>query len=287
MIPLTSTQNPWIRQLRQLQQAKGRREQAAFLVEGSHLLQEALVTGWPLLAVCFTEAWVTKHPDLWQGIPAEVRQQRVSESVLKQIATTETPDGVVAIAQRAEESTSLVPGSLGLIMETLQDPGNLGTLIRVAAATAADGLWLSPDSVDPDHPKVLRASAGQWFRRPPQVADSLLDWVEQLNANGIQTLAAVMDPEAELHWQLDLQQPTVFVLGNEGSGLSQNLLAACSRGVRIPMAAGVESLNVAMTGGILLYEAIRQRQTPTSPTLCSSGPTPTSSTTAVTGISGI
>ena len=279
MIPLTSTQNPWIRQVRQLQQAKGRREQESFLVEGSHLLQEALVTGWPLAAVCFTEAWMTKHPDLYQRIPAGVRQQQVSESVLKQIATTETPDGVVAIAQRVEAADSLVPGSLGLIMETLQDPGNLGTLIRVAAATAADGLWLSQDSVDPDHPKVLRASAGQWFRRPPQVADSLLDWVQQLNASGVQTLAAVMDPEAELHWHLDLQQPTVFVLGNEGSGLSQHLLAACRHTVRIPMAVGVESLNVAMTGGILLYEAIRQRQSTASPALASP-------VTTVTGIPG-
>ncbi len=255
---LTSPQNPWIRQLRQLQLPKGRRDQGAFLVEGSHLLQEALAVGWPLGAVCMTESWAAKHPDWLGRIPHHVRQQLVSEAVLKQIATTATPDGVVAIAQRPQLKPTPI-GSLGLLLEALQDPGNLGTLIRVAAAAGAEGLWISGDSVDPDHPKVLRASAGQWFRRPPMVTDPLPERVQELTQQGIQTLAAVLDPAAPLHWHLDLQAPTVFVLGNEGSGLSRELIRQCSGQVRIPMSDGIESLNVAMSGAILLYEAMRQR----------------------------
>lgn len=268
---LTSPQNPWIRQLRHLQQPKGRREQQAFLLEGSHLLQEALATAWPLRAVCYTPEWAEDHPHLIAGIPTHVRQQAISAPVLKHLATTTTPDGVIAIAhrldpllpaQRPAQGSPTLSISLGVAVETLQDPGNLGALIRVAAATSSDALWISSDSVDPDHPKVLRASAGQWFRRSPQVVSDLRSDLGSLlqSQPGIQTLAAVMDPAAPLHWECNLQQPTLFVLGNEGSGLSAEVMAACSGQIRIPMAAEVESLNVAMTGGILLYEALRQRR---------------------------
>ncbi|MEN9229714.1 MAG: RNA methyltransferase [Thermostichus sp. DG02_5_bins_236] len=258
---LSSPKNPWIRQLRQLQRSKGRREQGAFLVEGSHLIEEALQTGWPLQAICYTPDWGKSHAHLLENLPTAVRLQPVSPEVIAALSTTETPDGGIVVATR-QGIPAPAPESirLGLVLQTLQDPGNLGALIRVVAATGADGLWLSEDSVDPENPKVLRASAGQWFRRPPLVQPNLPAWLQTCRQRGIRILAATLRETAGCYWDQDLTQPTLFLLGNEGAGLRESMLQQADAQVRIPMVAGVESLNVAMTGGLLLYEALRQRR---------------------------
>ncbi|MCY7284589.1 MAG: RNA methyltransferase, partial [Cyanobacteria bacterium CAN_BIN43] len=170
---LTSLQNPLVKQLRKLHQAKERRSQQMFLLEGTHLLEEACAVGCPLAIVCCTADWQERHPQLWaQAIALSPRVELVSPEVLQAIATTQHPDGVVATAHRNIPTALSVP-TLGVALQTLQDPGNLGTVIRTAAAAGADGLWLSADSVDLDHPKVLRASAGQWFRLPMAVSANL------------------------------------------------------------------------------------------------------------------
>ncbi|PSN14440.1 rRNA methyltransferase, partial [filamentous cyanobacterium CCT1] len=148
---------------------------------------------------------------------------------------------------------------IGLAIETLQDPGNLGTIIRTAVAAEVEGLWLSADSVAPDHPKVLRASAGQWFRLPLAVVDDLdsllLDWGQA----GVQIVAASSHATVD-YWSVDFTQPTMIVLGNEGAGLSESLRRQATLQIRIPMAGDVESLNVGISAALLLYEAQRQRR---------------------------
>ena len=141
------------------------------------------------------------------------------------------------------------------MIERLQDPGNLGTIIRTSVAAGVDGLWLSPDSVDLDHPKVMRASAGEWFRLPTAVAHlpPLIEHYQQ-----VQIVATL--PQAEItYWELDWTQPTLILLGNEGAGLSEELVALADRQVKIPLGAGVESLNVAIAAALMLFEAQRQR----------------------------
>ncbi|HIK21260.1 MAG TPA: RNA methyltransferase [Synechococcus sp. M44_DOE_062] len=258
---INSPKNPWIRKLRQLHRSKGRREQGAFLVEGSHLIEEALRVGWPLQALCYTPDWANRHPLLLSDLPKGLRRQPVSPEVMAALCTTESPEGAVAVAVSRQIPPPPLSGvRLGLVVETLQDPGNLGSLLRVVAATGADGLWLSADSVDPENPKVLRASAGQWFRRPPQVLPDLFTWIQACRRQGIQVLAATLSPTASCYWDLDLTRPTLFLLGNEGAGLRESTIQQADAQVRIPMAEDVNSLNVAMTGGLLLYEALRQRR---------------------------
>ncbi len=261
---LTSLKNEWIRQLRKLQQAKGRREQGSFLVEGTHLVQEALRCQWPLQALGFTPQWAERHPELLLLCPPNLRQQAMSQEVLASLATTQTPDGVIAIAERQLPAFPCHTATLALAVETLQDPGNLGSLIRIGAAAGADAIWITSDSVDSDHPKVLRASAGQWFRLPPQVMpDPTDDFLKQCRQSTLQVLAATMfgSGTTQSLWEADLTQPTLLLLGNEGSGLSSTWIQQADGVVHIPMADGVESLNVGMAGGILLYEARRQRST--------------------------
>jgi TrmH family RNA methyltransferase len=148
---------------------------------------------------------------------------------------------------------------VGLLLETVQDPGNLGTIIRTAAAAGAERLWLSTDSVDIDNPKVLRASAGQWFRLLMTVSPNLQDVVCQCQDRGIQVVATI--PDARLsYWDLDLRIPTLILLGNEAVGLRAELASLANRQVQIPLMPGVESLNVAIAAALMLYEAQRQRQ---------------------------
>lgn len=258
---LTSTQNPLVKQIRKLHQSKERREQHLFLLEGTHLLEEACAVSYPLVTICCTPEWQERHHQLWeQACQQSERAEVVSPEVLKAMATTVQPDGIVATARPPLTSNSekLLQTSLGLVLETVQDPGNLGTIIRTAAAAGAESLWLSADSVDLENPKVLRASAGQWFRLPMTVSPDLTADVSQYREQGMQVVATL--PTATLtYWEIDLRRPTLILLGNEAAGLSPQLSRTADVQVKIPLSPGVESLNVAVTGALILYEAQRQR----------------------------
>lgn len=176
------------------------------------------------------------------------------------IATTVQPDGVVATAgSRQLHSPPFGLQSLGLGLETLQDPGNLGTIIRTAAAAGVEGLLLSRDSVDLENPKVLRASAGQWFRLPMSIYPDLAAEIDSYRQRGFQ-IVATLPTASQTYWDLSFKVPTLILLGNEGAGLSPNLARQADHQVQIPLAAGVESLNVAIAAALLLYEVQRQRR---------------------------
>lgn len=257
---LTSLQNPLVKQIRKLHSRKYRREEELFLLEGTHLLQEACVVNYPLETVCCTLQWQAANAQLWEEVCQRCdRAEIVSPEVLKAIATTVQPDGVVATApQKPSQRPPVSFSGFALALETLQDPGNLGTIIRTATAADAEGLWLSADSVDLENPKVLRASAGQWFRLPMAVSPDLSTVVQECKTTGIQVIATT--PQASLnYWEVDWQSPSLILLGNEGAGLSKELLALADVQVTIPLSRGVESLNVAIAAALILYEAKRQR----------------------------
>jgi TrmH family RNA methyltransferase len=215
-----------------------------------------------LQVACYTSTWADRHGDLVKTLTAATqRTEVVADQVLQSLATTVHADGVVAVAPQRQWDLSLPDQSpeLGLVVDTLQDPGNLGTIIRTVGAAGADGLWLSASSVAPDHPKVLRASAGQWFRVPMAITDRLPDRLTDWRQAGIQ-LVATTAAAPHCYWDLDLTQPTIFLLGNEGAGLSTALQTQATTQVSIPMQAEVESLNVAVAAALLLYEARRQRR---------------------------
>ncbi|MBD2499144.1 TrmH family RNA methyltransferase [Anabaena azotica] len=255
---LTSLQNNLVKQIRKLHSTKERHKQGLFLLEGTHLLEEACAVNYPLEVVCCTPEWQANHPTLWEDACSRCdRAEVVSEEVLQAIATTVQPDGVVATAKRGEQQSQVPFTGVVLALETIQDPGNLGTIIRTAAAAGAAGLWLSQNSVDLDNPKVLRASAGQWFRLATAVSEDLKATVEACQQAGMQIIATL--PTAKLtYWQVDWRKPSLILLGNEGAGLSADLAAMADQQVKIPLSPGVESLNVAIAAALMLYEAQRQ-----------------------------
>lgn len=255
---ITSLQNPLIKQMRKLQQVKYRRQQKQLLLEGTHLLQAACDKGWPFEIVCYTPAWQTKHPGLWQHCQGcTTRLEPVSPEVLQGMATTVHPDGVVAVVQ-SPSPPALPIQTLGLALESIQDPGNLGTMIRTAAATQTEGLLLNSTCVNHESPKVLRASAGTWFQLPLRSTDQFQEDLQQYQQQGIQLIAtAAHAPQA--YWQVDYRVPSLILIGNEGAGLSASVLALADHQVHIPIAPGVESLNAAIAAALLLYEVRRQR----------------------------
>ncbi|MEA5580833.1 RNA methyltransferase [Nodularia harveyana UHCC-0300] len=255
---LTSLQNSLVKQIRKLHSTKERHKQQLCLLEGTHLLQEACVVNYPLVTVCCTPEWQISHQALWETACSQSeRVEIVSQEILAAIATTVQPDGVIATAKRVIHQNQVPFSGLVLALETIQDPGNLGTIIRTAAATGATGLWVSEDSVDVDSPKVLRASAGQWFRVPTAVTEDLSGIIKQSQQAGMQIVATL--PTANLtYWDVDWRKPSLILLGNEGAGLSADLANMADQQVKIPLTPGVESLNVAIAAALMMYEAQRQ-----------------------------
>lgn len=256
---ITSLQNSLVKQMRKLHQAKGRREQNLFLLEGTNLVEAACRSNCQLVAVCSTPAWQERYPQLWQQANQTAqRVELVSTEVLSAIATTVNPDGVVATALQTDRKLAIGDNfKLGLVLERLQDPGNLGTIVRTAVATNVDGLWLSKDSVDLYQPKFLRASAGEWFRMPMAVSEDLKALVGDFQTRGVQ-IVATLPLASKTYWEVDFTRPTLILLGNEGAGLSDELSSLAEERVKIPLSGGVESLNVAIAAALLLYEARRQ-----------------------------
>ena len=256
---LTSIKNPLIKQVRKLHRAKERQKQNLLSVEGTNLIEAACQADYKLDNVFYTPQWADKHQSLCREIAQKgFKAQLVSAEVLKAIATTVNPDGVVAIAPRqVVTKPDLTQIKLGIALERLQDPGNLGTIIRTAAATGVDGLWLSPDSVDLYSPKVLRASVGEWFKVPVETDRDLLDLARQQRLQGVRIIATTAKA-SKTYWEINFTRPSLIFLGNEGSGLSRDLIDLADEKVRIPLYNGVESLNVSVATALLLYEAKRQ-----------------------------
>jgi len=255
---LTSLQNPLVKQIRKLHRSKDRHEQGLFLLEGTNLIESVCGLSYPLVTICATQKWLDTHQQLWfKASELAERAEVVTPEILANISTTVNPDGVLATAA-LRGATIPDEINLGLIVDRLQDPGNLGTLIRTSVACEVEALWLSEDSVDIDSPKVLRASVGEWFRLPMGVSENLTGLVKNYKSQGLQIIAT-LPLATKTYWEVDYTRKSVILLGNEGAGLSGELVSLADELVTIPLGGGVESLNVAIAGALLLYEAKRQR----------------------------
>ena len=258
---ITSRRNPLVGRLRALHQAKGRREQGLLLLEGTHLFEEMLRLALRPAQVLATPAWMERHPALVASCRAPFHP--VGEEVLAAVATTESPDGVVVTLPLSALPVAAGQGAWVLALDQLQDPGNLGTLLRTALAAGVDELWLG-GGADPWQPKVLRASAGAALalptRREPE-RQGLQDLLKGARQAGHQVVATLVDsPRSLPYWDLDWTRPTVLLLGNEGAGLHPDLADLATHCVTIPHSAAVESLNVAVAAAPLLLERWRQQQ---------------------------
>ena len=257
---LTSLNNSLAKKIRKLHRSKERKKQNLFLLEGTNVIEAAINNNYLLQEVCLTPHWQKKYPQFYEKLSfLAQRIELVTPELLQSMATTVNPDGIIATAtpQKLTIDDNFSP-QLGLMVERLQDPGNLGTIIRTAVATGVECLWLSSDSVEIENPKVLRASVGEWFSLPMVSRKSLKSVIQNYQSHGVQIVATL--PQAEkLYWEIDYIKPTILLLGNESAGLSEELEMLADKKVKIPLQNNVESLNVAIATSILLYEIQRQR----------------------------
>ena len=245
------------------------------LLEGTHLLQEVLKQGNAPKEIIATEAWMQGHPALVEHC-SRVLWRIVTEEVLRASLTTVTPDGVACLSPLKALPTAPSELDFVLVLDRIQDPGNLGTLLRTALAADVNAVWMGA-GVDPLGTKVLRASAGALLQLPHQrfgpsegMAIPLLQQhLKQLVASGVQVVATLVPDPTQVdpplpYWDLDWTLPTALVLGTEGAGLHPDLQTCCTHAVTLPHSARVESLNVASAAVPLLLERRRATMTATS-----------------------
>jgi len=254
---ITSSSNERVKHARRVREG---RERELIFIEGERLVAEGVASALKLHA-CFTVAEPSaSQQELLERLTCPILQ--LSDSVLESLSDTTSTQGIIVIAERPFPAVDhMFEGQAPLILglDRIQDPGNLGTLVRTAEAAGVSGLFAFAGSADAFSPKTLRSAMGSAFRLPILPDVSGLGVIETCHARGLK--AVVATGEADLcHFDYDWRQPTLLILGNEGRGASDEIMNACDHRVRIPLHVPVESLNVAAAGAAILFEAVRQRR---------------------------
>jgi len=261
--PITSKDNNTLKYLRSLSEAKQRKKEKAFLIEGVKMVEEALRENLGITLVV-AEPSLTKHHG--KGIiklaeSKDIPILWISERLMDSLSENKTPQPVMAevqIKQHSEEALLADAAGLIAVCHQLQDPGNLGTIIRTAEAVGASGVAITPNTVDPFNAKAIRASMGSILRMPIVQSGEAVEFIGKCKQKGFQTVATVLTGD-KTHFDVDFTKPTAIILGQEGAGLPPDVMTDIDLRVRIPMAATIDSLNVATATAVILYEAMRQR----------------------------
>ena len=256
---ITSSSNSQIKNMIQLKKkAKERNRQDVFLVEGIKMFRE--VPKERLQKVYVSAGFYEKqeHKELLKDCDYEV----VSDAVFDSISDTKTPHGVICLVRQYHyqlEDLTAGKAPLCMVLENLQDPGNLGTIFRTAEGAGVTGILLSKESVDLYNPKVIRSTMGSVYRMPIFYTEDLHGVLGQWKKQGIGLYAAHLKG-THTYDQEDYRKPSAFLIGNESQGLTEETANLADHYIRIPMSGQVESLNAAVASAILMYEARRQRQ---------------------------
>jgi RNA methyltransferase, TrmH family len=260
---ISSLQNPRVKQLVKLRDRRPRDEAGVFLVEGYREIRRALEKRIPLQELYFSPEWFLGENEgalLAQAQGAGAQLFELSKDAFAKVAYRERPDGLLAVAPQWKRQLSdlvLPPSPFLLVVEAIEKPGNLGTILRSADAAGCDAVIVCDPVTDIFNPNVVRASTGVLFSVPLVVEEStrVQAWLKE---KGMRTI--VTTPAAEkLYSAADLRGPLAIVMGSEQYGLSEFWLNNADVAVRIPMAGQADSLNVAMATIITLFEAVRQR----------------------------
>ncbi|MCL4273282.1 MAG: RNA methyltransferase [Anaerolineales bacterium] len=255
---ITSNQNPKVKLVRALLgRSKERREAGAFVVEGVRLFEEVVRSDWKIRFVLYDETLNERGTSKVEGLRSKgVEMEEVSPSVMKSISETDTPQGVLAVVEFSNLPIPKSPNYI-LIPDQIRDPGNLGTLLRSAAATGVQAVLVPPETTDAFAPKVVRAGMGAHFRVPVRA----MDWDEisqVVKFEGLKVFIADMDGAS--CWETDLKEPVALVVGSEADGASESAKNLADGKISIPMAGDVESLNAGVAGAVLMFEVVRQRK---------------------------
>jgi len=257
---IISDKNQKVQLVRQLiEQTKIRRKNTAFVVEGVRLLEEAFHAAWEIKLILYSNTLSPRGYELIEECKLRnVVIDEISNTIMDNLAETETPQGVIAVVAQPDQK---IPEDLNfvLICDGIRDPGNLGTIIRTAAAAGVQVVFLTPGTTDPFSPKVVRSGMGAHFFVPVfQLAWEEIEKICKQRENPIKILVSTIDASNDL-WQEDLKDPIAIVVGSEAEGVSEEAIRIADSLLSIPMPGRTESLNAASAASVLLYEVIRQR----------------------------
>lgn len=262
---ISSLQNPKIKYIRKLAQRNFRQKERKLVVEGIRLVEEALTSHWHTETFVYTEEGVQGERGeklLKLAVQRKADIFQVPQSIMKELSDTETPQGVLAVLWQPELALADVLPSgrqpLVVVVDGVQDPGNLGTIIRSADAAGAGGVILLKGTVDLYNPKTLRSTMGSLFHLPIVPVEDVEKALKYLTSVGL-TLVVGEPVGGVPLFSTDLTIPVGLVVGNEGAGPRPEVFQYRHRKVTIPMPGRAESFNVAMASAILLYEVVRQR----------------------------
>ncbi len=254
---ITSTQNDRIKWLRLLQgHSRRSRQEGSIIVEGVRLAEEALNNGWKARLAIYTDQLSARGQVILEGFQSQGAQiETVSENVMRSVSDTQSPQGLLVALEMLELPLPPQP-DLIFIPDLVRDPGNLGTMLRTAAAAGADSAIIPPATTDPFAPKALRAGMGAQFCLPIREMDwdSIGIYLKDLPV----FLAAA--GEGSPYTLVDFRSPLALIVGGEAEGAGEDARRLSSSCVQIPMPGGGESLNAAVAAGILLFEIVRQRR---------------------------
>jgi TrmH family RNA methyltransferase len=262
-VKITSRDNSLLRRARAVRDGK---VDDLIFVEGLRLCEEALISKLEIEAVIYTDHIARKDraASLIQNLNSVARgSAQVSEKLLESISYTKTPQGIVVLAARPgnDESSFAAKQSenpLLILLHEINNPVNVGAIVRTAEAAGATGVIATANTADPFSPKALRGAMGSAFRLPMWTGPSFAEAVAWCRSRKIRTIAADLTGSAT-HADVDWRKSSALILGQESHGLSPQEVAATDEGIRIPMQGAAESLNVAVAAGIILFEAARQR----------------------------
>lgn len=243
---ITSLRNPKVAAWKALKERKGRRESGCFLVEGYKMVEEALQSAFPVEALLVQEG-----VDAPAG--ANLPTYELPEHVLAAVCDTKTPQGIAAVVRMRQQDAL---GKHIVALDGVQDPGNVGTIIRTADAAGLDGVLLSSQCADVFSPKVLRATMGSIFRMNLRVTDDLPGELTKLRMDGYSILSSQLDG-TPFYERQGVAERFALIIGNEGNGVSESVQQTATHRVRLPMRGGAESLNAAIAAAIMMYELMR------------------------------
>lgn len=269
---IASRQNALLKLTASLTERKYREREGLFRFDGKKLFLEGLDAGIPLFAVLFRESSVDAitHAAGDRQLPRECRAVILPDELFDRISEERAPEGVICISRHLDKFHKIITidkcralnkedfGGQTLLLESVRDPGNLGTIIRSAAAFGVSQIVLSSDCADLYHPRVIRAAMGTLFHTRVLIAQDIVGVVSSLSRFG-RVYAAALDETARQLGDISFGEWDAVIVGNEGHGLSDAVLAACTDKVYIPMAPGVESLNAGIAASLLLWEFYRGR----------------------------
>ncbi|MFA7532860.1 MAG: RNA methyltransferase [Tissierellaceae bacterium] len=260
---ISSVKNPLIKNIKSLHRKKERLKNSSFVIEGIKIIEEAIESNYPIKNIVYTDQLlkVKDGENLFNKIREFHNLIYVTDNVFKEISDTENPQGVLAVAEiRQMEINQLNFNKMLflLYLDQLQDPGNMGTVIRTADAFNVDCIIIGQGSVDPYNPKVVRATMGSIFRVPLVYETKGYGELKYLKEKGIHLYATSLEG-SKLIYEVDYKSCFILAIGNESNGISEKIISMSNGLIKIPMPGKAESLNAGIAASIIMYEVMKQR----------------------------